>query len=148
MGKHCCASVHRGQERERSAEHWEELLHLMLIKAPMVVKLCWKMLFSTFPYCTVLDVPHSHTSVVWCAGLGWILMAGSELVIHGFSSGAEVGWGVGIFLKCCVLKCQLYIELFLGGFLPLVLPLPVLWSAADSLSSPVAAPSPRAGFPQ
>lgn len=51
-------------------------------------------------------------------------------------------------LKCCVLKCQLCIELFLGGFLPVVLLLSVLWSAADSLSSPVAARSPRAAFPE
>lgn len=75
------------------------------------------MFFSTFPSCTVLEVPHSHTSVVWCAGLEWILKAGSELVIHGFSSWAGTRWGVGICFKMlCVKMPALYWAVF--GRLP------------------------------
>lgn len=47
--------------------------------------------------------------VVWCTGLGWILITGSELVIRGFSSGAEVGRRAGICFKMlCVKLAALY----------------------------------------
>lgn len=46
---------------------------------------------------------------VWCGGLGWTLITGSELVIRGFSSGAEVGRRAGICFKMlCVKLAALY----------------------------------------
>lgn len=120
MGKHFCASVHLGTGvgKVSRAEHREELLHLVLIKTPMGCEIMLKNVPFHLSILHRLDVPLSHTSVVWCAGLEWIWTAGSELVLHGFSSWAGVGWGVGICFKMlCVKMPALYWVVF-GGLPP------------------------------